>query len=170
MTVQQVNPQADANALLAGAQFIDAYSVVTGAGVLTARRVAERMLLDGPRWIGALMRLRNLIVAPLGLKTSGEHEPAPGGLIGMFPVLSETPERLVAGLDDAHLDFRVVIEIAPRQTGWRVTTTTVVLTHNLLGRSYLALILPFHRLIVRSMMRRAATVTPIASEKAPASH
>ena len=38
----------------------------------------------------------------------------------------------------------------------RVTATTLVLTHNWLGRSYLALILPFHRLIVRAMLRRVA--------------
>ena len=32
----------------------------------------------------------------------------------MFPVLSETPERLVAGFNDHHLDFRVVVDVLPR--------------------------------------------------------
>ena len=40
--------------------------------------------------------------------------------------------------------------------GQRVTATTLVLTHNLLGRTYLAIILPFHRLIVRAMLRQVA--------------
>jgi hypothetical protein len=31
-----------------------------------------------------------------------------------------------------------------------------VLTHNMLGRVYLAVILPFHRLVVRSMLRQVA--------------
>jgi hypothetical protein len=31
-----------------------------------------------------------------------------------------------------------------------------VLTHNWLGRTYLAIILPFHRLILRAMMRQIA--------------
>jgi hypothetical protein len=90
------------------------------------------------------------------LKTSGAREPAPGGVIGIFPVLSETPERLVAGFNDHHLDFRVVVDVAAAEAGQQVTTTTLVLTHNLLGQTYLAIILPFHRLVVRAMLRQVA--------------
>jgi len=32
-----------------------------------------------------------------------------------------------------------------------------VLTHNLLGRVYLTIILPFHRLIARAMLRQIAS-------------
>jgi hypothetical protein len=71
-------------------------------------------------------------------------------------VLSERPDRLVAGLDDKHLDFRVVIDVASTADEQRVTATTLVLTHNLLGRAYLTIILPFHRLIVRNMLRQVA--------------
>ena len=77
-------------------------------------------------------------------------------MIGMFPVLSETPDRLVAGFDDKHLDFRVVVDVATSGHGQDVTATTLVKTHNLLGRVYLAIILPFHRLIVPVMMRQVA--------------
>jgi hypothetical protein len=41
-------------------------------------------------------------------------------------------------------------------TGQRVTATTLVRTHNWLGRTYLAIILPFHRLVVRAMLRQVA--------------
>ena len=34
--------------------------------------------------------------------------------------------------------------------------TTLVKTHNRLGRIYLAIILPFHRLVVRSMLAQVA--------------
>src|SRR5207245_3247814 len=101
-----------------------------------------------------------LIVAPLGLKTSGAGEPATGGMIGIFPVVSETPERLVAGFNDNHLDFRVVVDVATVGAGQQVTATTLVRTHNWLGRTYLAVILPFHRLIVSSMLRRGARPPP----------
>jgi hypothetical protein len=50
----------------------------------------------------------------------------------------------------------VVVDVTPSGRGQRVTATTLVLTHNLLGRVYLAIILPFHRLIVRSMLRQVA--------------
>ena len=72
-------------------------------------------------------------------------------------MVSESPERLVAGLNDSHLDFRLVVDVAGAAGSQSVTATTLVLTHNLLGRVYLALIMPFHRLIVRSMLRRLGT-------------
>jgi hypothetical protein len=69
-------------------------------------------------------------------------------------VLSETPQRLIAGFNDNHLDFRVVVDVAADGTGQRVTATTVVLMHNWLGRIYLTVIKPFHRMVVRSMLRQ----------------
>jgi Protein of unknown function (DUF2867) len=156
MKIREVAPEVDSGALLAGAQFADAYRIAIDGTALNARKAAEKMFARGPRWIEVLLRLRNSIVAPFGLKKSGAGEPAPGGMIGIFPVLSETPERLVAGFNDHHLDFRVVVDVAPADAGQQVTTTTLVLTHNLLGRAYLAVILPFHRLIARVMLRQAA--------------
>ena len=153
-TVREVAPEVDAEMLLAGAQFIDAHRVGIGAANLSAREACVRMVLHGPRWVDALTRLRNILVTPFGLKTSGEGAPAPGGLIGLFPVVSETPERLVAGFNDAHLDFRVVVDVTAAKAGQQITATTLVRTHNRLGRAYLAAILPFHRVIVRSLLRR----------------
>ncbi len=76
--------------------------------------------------------------------------------MGIFPVISETPDRLVAGLNDKHLDFRLVVDVARSGAGQQVTATTLVKMHNRLGRAYLTVILPFHRLIVASMLRRIA--------------
>jgi hypothetical protein len=42
----------------------------------------------------------------------------------------------------------------PSGPGQRITATTVVLTHNRLGRVYLATIEPFHRLVVRAALRQ----------------
>ncbi|KJC44697.1 DUF2867 domain-containing protein [Bradyrhizobium sp. LTSP857] len=153
-SVREVPPEVDAGTLLAGAQFIDAFRVEIGTTPVNAREACTRMVLHGPRWVDALTRLRNILVTPFGLKTSGEGAPAPGGLIGLFPVLSETPERLVAGFDDSHLDFRIVVNVAGDATLRHVTLTTLVRTNNLLGRTYLALITPFHKLVARSMMGR----------------
>jgi hypothetical protein len=156
MSVQQVIPDVDPEQWLAGAQFVDAYRIAVEGTALDARTAAINMFARAPRWIEALLKARNLIVAPFGLKTSGHGEPSSGGMIGLFPVLSETPERLVAGFNDSHLDFRVVVDVISAGSGQQVTTTTLVLTHNWLGRAYLALILPFHRLIARSMLRHVA--------------
>jgi uncharacterized protein DUF2867 len=150
--VREVTPEVETNAVLAGAQFVDAWRIEIGERHLDAREACTRMVLRGPGWIDALIRLRNILVSPFGLKTSGEGAPAPGGMIGLFPVVSETPERLVAGFNDHHLDFRIVVDVGRGTAGGQVTSTTLVRTHNLLGRTYLALIMPFHKLVVRSMM------------------
>jgi hypothetical protein len=156
MTVDEVTPGVEAGTVLAGAQFIDAFRVTVDAINLDARQAAEKLLAHNPGWIDALLRLRNTLVRPFGLKTSGLGEPASGGMIGIFPVISETPERVVAGFDDHHLDFRVVVDVAPSRPGHhQVTATTLVKTHNLLGRGYLAVVLPFHRLIVRNLLQHA---------------
>src|SRR6202521_3925865 len=102
MTVVEIAPEVDQAALLAGAQFIDAYSIAVDGGALDARHAAERMLARQPRWAEALLTLRNILVAPFGLKTSGASKTAPREMIGIFPVLSATPARLVGGFNDKH--------------------------------------------------------------------
>jgi hypothetical protein len=159
MNVREVITSVDCGALLVGAQFADAYRVAIDGTRVNARRAAEKMFARGPWWAEALIALRNILVRPFGLKTSAEGEPACGGMIGMFPVVSETTDRLVAGFNDRHLDFRVVVDVAPSGCGQEITATTLVRTHNRLGRIYLAIVLPFHRLIVRNMLRRAFSQT-----------
>jgi hypothetical protein len=154
MNVREIRPDVDPAPWLAGAQFVDAFRVEVSGGGLDAREAASRMFARPPRWIEGLLNFRNLIVGPFGLKTSGAGERATGGMIGIFPVVSDTPGRLVAGFNDSHLDFRVLVDVAPAGTGQQITATTLVRTHNWLGRAYLAAIMPFHRLIVRSMLRR----------------
>jgi hypothetical protein len=156
MTVREIKPAADTHAVLTGAQFADAFCIEVADRDLNARRAAERMMARQPRWAEALLSLRNLLVTPLGLKTSGATPGAPRDMIGIFPVVSETPERLVAGFNDRHLDFRVVVDVTARVGVRQVTATTLVRTHNWLGRTYLAIITPFHRLIVPALLRQLA--------------
>ena len=79
MTVREITPDVDPAPWLAGAQFIDAYRIEIGGGTLDAREAATKMFARSPRWVETLLNLRNLIVAPLGLKTSGAGERAAGG-------------------------------------------------------------------------------------------
>ncbi len=156
MKVREVEPAIDAGAFLAGAQFIDAWSIAVDGTALDARRAAEKMFARGPGWVETLLRWRNRLVAPFGLKTPVPNVSVSAETIGIFPVLAESPDRLVVGFDDSHLDFRVVVDVAPDEHGQRVTATTLVLTHNLLGRVYLTVIMPFHRLIARTMLPQVA--------------
>jgi hypothetical protein len=156
MKVEAVAPDVETDVLLAGAQFSDAFRIALAGRTLDARQAAERMMGRSPRWVERLVALRNALVAPFGLKTSGAGEPRTKGIIGIFPVLSETPDRLVAGFDDSHLDFRVVVDVSACDDGQQVTATTLVRTNNWLGRIYLAVILPFHRLVARALLKQVA--------------
>jgi len=154
MKVDAVGAGAEIRKLLPGAQFADAFRIASDNPTLNARQAAERMLSRQPRWIEALMVLRNAVVAPLGLKTPSHVKPIAADSIGAFPVISETPGRIVAGFDDRHLDFRVIVDVSGTMPDRHVIATTLVQTHNLLGRMYLATIMPFHRVIVPAMLRQ----------------
>jgi hypothetical protein len=156
MKVEAVAPGVETGVLLAGADFADAFRITIAGRTLDARQAAERMMGRSPRWVERLLAIRNALVAPFGLKTSEAGESTTGDAIGIFPVLSQTPDRLVAGFDDHHLDFRVVVDVSACGDAQQVTATTLVRTNNWLGRVYLAVILPFHRLVVRALLRQVA--------------
>jgi hypothetical protein len=44
--------------------------------------------------------------------------------------------------------------VTPAGNVRQVTATTLVKTHNWFGRTYLAIIIPFHRLIVPALLRQ----------------
>jgi hypothetical protein len=154
MRVHEVPPPTDTTGLLPGRQFADAYRIEVPGEALDAHEAMQRMTARSPRWAEVLLSIRNLVVSPFGLKTSGKDEKPPRETIGIFPVISEMQHRLVAGFNDKHLDFRVVVDVTAIGAGQQVTATTLVKTHNWFGRAYLTIILPFHRLIVASMLRR----------------
>ncbi|QUS37454.1 DUF2867 domain-containing protein [Tardiphaga alba] len=155
--VSAIQPAIDLNAFLPGAQFADAFSITTDTTTLTAREAAERMLGRSPWWVEVLMKLRDAVVAPFGLKTATSARHDRIEKVGFFPLLSEKPQQLVAGFNDSHLDFRVVIDVASTGGGQCVTATTIVLMHNWLGRTYLSIIKPFHRMVVRAMLKQVHT-------------
>ena len=136
-------------ASLPGCDFADAFSVVVARRDLDARVLSADFFSTPPAWAGALMDMRNAIMGGLGYK-------APKIRKG-FPVLRESADEVVSGLDDGHLDFRALMKVEPVDAcSSRITLTTAVATHNWIGRSYLALIMPFHKLIVRSMVKQLA--------------
>jgi Protein of unknown function (DUF2867) len=122
--------------------FLDCYSV---ASTLSPREaVAKGLALPG--WARTLLGLRNALVRPFGLKTGAPDRP-------IFPTCHETEDELILGTDDRHLDFRIGVI---RQDG-RLFMSTWVHPHNLWGRAYLRLVMPFHILISRGAVARMAT-------------
>jgi len=128
------------------------------------RAIAERALGAPPSWVRTLMRVRDGIMGPLGVKTSRmlRHSPHPQGHVDFFRVLAEYPDEVVLGEDDRHLDFRLSLLFRAAPAGTEIVATTVVRSHNALGRSYILVIRPFHLLIVGSTLRRL-TRLPVAT-------
>jgi hypothetical protein len=62
--------------------------------------------------------------------------------------------EIVTGGDDKH-DFRVSVRRLTDAGANRVALTTIVSPHNFFGRAYLFVILPFHRLGVRTLLANA---------------
>ena len=158
MTLRAISVPVDptTRALFPQALMSDAYRLIVNEEALDALTAANRMFRRMPWWIRALMAMRNRLVAPLGLKMGRDKAITTSRRIGFFPIVTETPERVVLGLDDKHLDFRIAVDVAKLEGARRqITATTLVCSHNLLGRMYLAGVLPLHRIIVPTMLTQA---------------
>lgn len=124
-----------------------------------------------PGWFHVLLKLRNWLVAPLGLKTGPATADAikppfvPGQRLGIFCIYAVSENEIVLGEDDLHLDFRTSLLLLDTPQGRHLAACTWVSPHNLGGRVYLALVKPFHRLIVTVMVRN--TLRRLTRERQP---
>ncbi len=150
-----VSPPTDCADLLPSTDFSDAFAIDVQDAALDAPEAARRAFAGKPDWIASLLSIRNLLVRPFGLKTGADANLPAHRRAGIFPVITSSPERVVLGFDDTHLNFRIVVDVkALNETARRVTATTLVHRNNLFGRIYLAAVMPFHKRIVAAMLAR----------------
>ncbi|MGN6829093.1 DUF2867 domain-containing protein [Paucibacter sp. M5-1] len=179
---RRVSPPADSvlAADYGAAHLADAFAIALPDGVPSdadALTLARSVLAHPPRWMRALLAIRDALVKPFGLKTTAamrEHLARSGvAHVDIFRLLSARPQEAVFGEMDRHLDFKLSILLRPVE-GFsssssssprrEVVATTVVHCHNVLGRAYLALILPGHVLVVRSLLAEAVRRYPGGAE------
>ncbi len=140
----------------------DAYAIDLPLGTARDPELLARFIFaHQPRWVAALMDVRDSVVSVLGLKTGRSLRSASEQLnrIGIFKVYETHRFEVLMGENDKHLDFRASVlyrEAQGSQCEASLVLSTVVHCHNLLGRVYLTLIAPFHRLVVQSFLRHAA--------------
>lgn len=129
--------------------FVDCYAA---SSMMNARQAAE-IATNFPSWARGLVALRGVITAPFGLQNEA---PKSTDTIGIFPVESETitedGSEIIAGFNDKHLDFRISV----LQHQGQISMATWVHPHNIGGRIYLAMIMPFHIMIARNGVYRVA--------------
>jgi hypothetical protein len=147
-------------------QLVDAFAARLPVYASSNPEVLARFIFSNqPSWVGKLMRVRDFIVAGFGLKTAGQlttlASSAKAERIGIFKIYSANETEIIMGEDDKHLDFRISILCSNGsgpESSRVLTVTTVVSCHNRLGRTYIFAIAPFHRMVVKSCLRRAGRV------------
>jgi hypothetical protein len=108
-----------------------------------------------PGWVRFLFRLRDAIVGWFGVKTMNEHVPSANDSFGLFPVLQRTDNEIIAGADDKHLNFRVVIRLVSTEGQLhRLSLLTLVQFNNIYGKIYFVPVKPFHKIIVPILLKR----------------
>ena len=114
---------------------------------LTPDDIFEEMFCNFPKSVEWLFKLWNAIAKPFGLQGGG----------GFRNLVSErNDEEIILCKNDRHLCFWVSIYCSLPEDGWQDTSvTTVVKYNNLLGRIYFIGIWVFHKLLVKSLFRRA---------------
>jgi hypothetical protein len=117
-----------------------------------------------PLWMKMLLIVRNMVARLFGLEvpTVGEimkptvrNGYSVGEKIGPWLIFFIGDDEIVAGRNNKHLDFRLSVLKARDGDARSVVVSTICSVHNVFGKIYLFLIVPFHRNGVRSLMSNA---------------
>lgn len=144
---QQLLPQID---------FADTFS--TTNHVDDIETITRLVFETTPVWVEALFSIRNKIVQFFGLKT---ERPADynenfkvGGYVYFFKIYSLSENEVILGADDKHLNFRAVVS-KTKDPRYNIKLSTLVQFNNKMGRVYMKIIKPFHRMVLMHMLKQA---------------
>ena len=127
--------------------YCDTYRIVKAIDD-TAEGIAVE-ILKPQKWVNWLMGIRDSIVRIFGLKTSKEILDRQ---VTDFPIIEKRENEIVMGENDKHLDFRVSVSV-DRENSF-IYLTTIVHFNNFFGRLYFLPVKPFHKIIVKSSLKR----------------
>lgn len=120
--------------------------------------VAHLIFGTFPKWVSVLMNIRNTLMKPFGLKVDMPKNPevnyTVGSSTGFFKIFDIKDDELLIGADDKHLNFRVSLHNS-KEPNYNIKVTTLVEYNNTFGKLYMTIVKPFHRVIVKSMVKRA---------------
>ena len=117
-----------------------------------------------PLWMKLLLIVRNKVASLAGLDAPTASEVLHLEIkdrygvvdrIGVWPIFSLSENEVVAGRNNKHMDFRLSVLKVPDGDRMSVVVSTICTVHNLTGKLYLFLVVPFHRYGVRKLMANA---------------
>jgi len=127
---------------------------------MSALKAYAGMTAYNPCWLRTAFKIRDRCCALFRLQPIGGFSGttltsaiAPGDKLDFFDVQKVSDEELVLSSSDKHLVVVVALNLAPAKDGQRkLSVTTSVNTHNLLGKLYMLPVKPAHGIIVRKML------------------
>jgi hypothetical protein len=117
-----------------------------------------------PLWVRRLLIARNKVASLAGLDAPTLSEIlhveikdryVVGEKIGVWPIFGLSEDEIVAGRNNRHLDFRLSVMKMSDGGETSVVVSTICSVHNLAGKLYLFLVVPFHRYGVRKLLVNA---------------
>ena len=152
------------------ADYTDVFACETeGIHLLSPDDILIAFLTDTPGWVNALFKLRNFLVGFVGLQGSNDLDLTEiencirtGSKCGFASVPAKNASETVLLMSDKHLSACLSVHIKNRSESHKavISLITVVRFNNKLGNVYFFFIQPFHKIIVRSMLKRVILRLP----------
>ncbi|ROT05052.1 DUF2867 domain-containing protein [Lepagella muris] len=120
---------------------------ITDKPHISVKKLFDSMFIQYPKWALWLLKLRDFIVKPLGIKASKSFKEL---------IREENSHEIILGTKDKHLTFYVSISCIETRCNEQIASiTTLVKYNNILGKMYFVAIWVFHKFIVHKMLKRA---------------
>jgi len=112
-----------------------------------------------PKWVSAMMRVRNTLVKSLGFEV-GQLNVKPtndflkvGDQVGFMHVIEKNEYEIISYAEDKHMAFYLSTKI----DNDAIVLSTLVNKKTFIGRCYVNFIIPFHYFIARAVIKDALT-------------
>jgi hypothetical protein len=149
------------------ADYSEAYEMIVGKNnQLTPDNLLIAFWTDFPVWVRWLFNLRDILVKPFGLKGADENYNSfqqkftemvrTGGNYKQMNIPAKSENETILQLADKHLTAELSCHIENNiDNKLKISIITLVHYHNALGKIYFAVIKPFHKIIVKTIMKRS---------------
>jgi Protein of unknown function (DUF2867) len=146
------------------AYFTNCYRVSLDRKGISVVDIFFAIFAHHPIWLKGILMVRNRIASLCGLDAADASEMLHfekrnkyhvGDKIGVWPIFVLTDTELIAGRDNKHLDFRLELLKLTENKSESVTVSTVCKVHNVFGKIYLTVIIPFHKWGIRRLISHA---------------
>lgn len=133
------------------ADFSDCYSeTLTSSTTMSVNELYDLMFRHFPVGVQCLLKFRDLIVKPFGLRTGTSFDDK---------IIEQNSNEIILGAEDKHLNFYISLNCSDIYDGKQtVSVSTIVKYNNFSGKIYFAAILIFHKILVSYIFRRAIKI------------